>query len=305
MRRKYLILGLVIALTGFLAWWFWPVRALTPQLLDQIKPGMTADEAIAILGKPTSDRYLRDGLGIDRIIVEVDGKSDWQNVVIFRPQSSWNSYLQVARTEEFPGNTWQSGQSHFWIDQHKLLWITIDKQKKVKQRGLCDYTARPGEMSQWADRKLKSLSPPAPPAKTAPAPLPNPFPEGEYVFEWDTTIRVVHPVIDMDCVGTIDKNGTFVADLMDVDKAIEASKKGTKRELKDIPRLVEAKQPNEKVYEFRSGVLIPMIIDAKGRLLPEIDGEIIESKDYQYSPKARRIYNLPGRFVPKATGKSS
>lgn len=64
-------------------------------------------------------------------------------------------------------------------------------------------------------------------------------------------------------------------------------------------QLVTAKDKDEQVYEYRSDYLIPMVFDSKYGLIPEVGGKIIEFKDYQYSPTARRIYNLPGRFVPK------
>jgi hypothetical protein len=60
-----------------------------------------------------------------------------------------------------------------------------------------------------------------------------------------------------------------------------------------------------KCYEFRSGRLILGETLEDGRFVPEIGSEVIDFKDYKYSPSAIRIYNLPGSFVevdPK-TGK--
>ena len=57
---------------------------------------------------------------------------------------------------------------------------------------------------------------------------------------------------------------------------------------------------HEKVYEFRSGHLIPGELDEDGNFVPDLAGKIIVFKDYKYVPeKSRRIYNLPGRFVAK------
>ena len=53
----------------------------------------------------------------------------------------------------------------------------------------------------------------------------------------------------------------------------------------------------KKVYEFRSGVLIPGEIQPDGRFVPEVGGKIIPFKDYEYSPTATPIWNLPGVFV--------
>jgi hypothetical protein len=55
----------------------------------------------------------------------------------------------------------------------------------------------------------------------------------------------------------------------------------------------------ETVYEFRSGSLIKGSLYKDGGFKPELGSRIISFEDYHYSPSAPRIYNLPGRFVPK------
>lgn len=57
-------------------------------------------------------------------------------------------------------------------------------------------------------------------------------------------------------------------------------------------------KPKEPVYEYRCGRLIPGILE-KEAFVPDLDGKVIEFKTYRWSPTARRIYNLPGRFVTK------
>ncbi|HEX4614029.1 MAG TPA: hypothetical protein VH092_37955 [Urbifossiella sp.] len=59
------------------------------------------------------------------------------------------------------------------------------------------------------------------------------------------------------------------------------------------------------VYEYRSGVLIPGRIDGSGHFVPDEGGRIIRFPDYQYSPAAVPVWNLPGRFerVPPAERK--
>jgi hypothetical protein len=53
----------------------------------------------------------------------------------------------------------------------------------------------------------------------------------------------------------------------------------------------------EAAYEFRSKVLIPGTLNAAGTFVPTIGEEIIEFKEYKYSPESRRIWNLPGYFM--------
>jgi hypothetical protein len=55
---------------------------------------------------------------------------------------------------------------------------------------------------------------------------------------------------------------------------------------------------NPDVYEYRSGRLIPGKI-LQRRFVPDRDGNIIDFKDYKYSPTSRQIYNLPGIFIEK------
>jgi hypothetical protein len=59
------------------------------------------------------------------------------------------------------------------------------------------------------------------------------------------------------------------------------------------------KGAREPVYEFRSGSLIPGFLDIEGNFVPEVNSEIMAFSKYKYSPTGRRIYNLPGSFVPK------
>ncbi len=53
----------------------------------------------------------------------------------------------------------------------------------------------------------------------------------------------------------------------------------------------------KKVYEFRSGRLIPGQLVERGTFVPDLDGKIIALKDYRPSKDAPPIYNLPGQFV--------
>jgi hypothetical protein len=58
-------------------------------------------------------------------------------------------------------------------------------------------------------------------------------------------------------------------------------------------------EPEKNVYEYRSGTLVPGAIDDDGNFIPTLDAKVIDFKDYVYSPKAAKIYNLPGKFVRK------
>ena len=51
-----------------------------------------------------------------------------------------------------------------------------------------------------------------------------------------------------------------------------------------------------RVYEFRSGMLIPGTIRERGNFFPEEGGKIVSFKTYRYSASAIPIWNLPGRY---------
>jgi hypothetical protein len=86
--------------------------------------------------------------------------------------------------------------------------------------------------------------------------------------------------------GRLDRDGNFL---------IEA--RYPRNSLYSGPRYELINAPVQVVYEFRSGRLIKGEIINDGRFVPEIGSEVIDIKDYKYSPGAIRIYNLPGRFV--------
>ncbi|MFT3883379.1 MAG: hypothetical protein QM703_27475 [Gemmatales bacterium] len=123
----------------------------------------------------------------------------------------------------------------------------------------------------------------------------------DYEFIGHEESTVMHRVGGLSCHGTIDKYGSFKPNLDDLEDAIKkfGTNARTLRPGATPPQLISTRTPNEKVFEYRTGILIPMIIDMNRGLIPELGGTIIDFKDYVYSPTARRIYNLPGRFVPK------
>lgn len=121
--------------------------------------------------------------------------------------------------------------------------------------------------------------------------------EDIYEFIPSSTKAKYHLVGNRSCLGTIDTDGNFMPKLSDLEDMIDSYKRKFPRSRMGPSNLIERKQPREKVYEYRSGILVPMVFDVYRGLIPEAGGKIIDFKDFQYSPKARRIYNLPGRFV--------
>ncbi len=102
------------------------------------------------------------------------------------------------------------------------------------------------------------------------------------------------------CIGSIDHLGTFVPEISELDRIIKTRKKLPIAKLPEFPEsIINPIFKYEHVYEYRKGMLIPMVFDKDDRLVPLVGGKIIDFKDYHYSPTARRIYNLPGRFVLK------
>ena len=122
---------------------------------------------------------------------------------------------------------------------------------------------------------------------------------GEYVFvpKLDEVVRIRHGRTNS--FGNLDRHGDFVPDpnWTSFDPTRILSVPFRYRRLNPSRGI----DPPEKVYEFRSGRLIPGEIDKHdGRFIPDLEGKIIAFKEYKYVPnKSRRIYNLPGTFVRK------
>jgi uncharacterized protein (TIGR03067 family) len=55
----------------------------------------------------------------------------------------------------------------------------------------------------------------------------------------------------------------------------------------------------KRVYEFRSGRLIKGDLMMEGNFVPEAGSTVLKFEDYQYSPDAIPIWNLPGTFMKK------
>jgi hypothetical protein len=115
----------------------------------------------------------------------------------------------------------------------------------------------------------------------------------EYEFVKDTSRWVMLIEGDTQSIGKLDAEGDFVADW-----AFLQQKRHQRSSVE--PDYVILNAPAQKgVYEFRSGRLIPGDLDDDGNFIPTLGGRIIDFQDYRYSPKAPKIYNLPGKFVHK------
>ena len=124
----------------------------------------------------------------------------------------------------------------------------------------------------------------------------------EDTYEFVPSIRrVTSNIGDIQCEGIIDAKGTFVPDLKSLQRGLSAnlSKEEVMYWASWPAPIVREVKVNDKLYEFRSGMLIPVTMSKDKQLIPDAGGTIIDFKDYHYSPTARRIYNLPGLFVLK------
>ena len=115
----------------------------------------------------------------------------------------------------------------------------------------------------------------------------------KYEFVADTRRWVMLFQGETESIGKLDAAGNFIHH-----KPWFQFTKG--QPLSMVPVTTPINAPDQKgVYEFRSGRLIPGNLDANCNFVPTVGGRIIDFNDYHYSPKAPKIYNLPGRFVHK------
>ncbi|HSQ58725.1 MAG TPA: hypothetical protein VLM40_23590 [Gemmata sp.] len=118
-------------------------------------------------------------------------------------------------------------------------------------------------------------------------------PKGRYVFVQNTDRWVGVVRGNWHLVGKFDANGEFLQDMK--------LKKGQSYSAGIPPHGIINSSGHatlsRKVYELRSGVLVPGEILPDGSFVPETGGKIIPFKDYNYSPTATPIWNLPGAFL--------
>jgi hypothetical protein len=121
----------------------------------------------------------------------------------------------------------------------------------------------------------------------------------KYQFIPSTVNLYRHRAGGIVCTGTLDTDGNFMPNIANLSESLSVNLgSGSVRSVSGPVQLLASREKNEKIYEFRCGYLVPMIFDNTLGLVPEVGGKIIKFEDYQYSTASRRIYNLPGHFVP-------
>jgi hypothetical protein len=118
--------------------------------------------------------------------------------------------------------------------------------------------------------------------------------QGGYEFVEDTDRWVAMIQGKTQSIGKLDREGNFIADALFVQLERQDKPRST-----DPDYLLLNAPAQEGVYEFRSGRLILGDLDEDGNFVPRPARSVVDFKDYHYSSKAPKIYNLPGKFVPK------
>lgn len=115
-------------------------------------------------------------------------------------------------------------------------------------------------------------------------------------YRYDASFRstVSYKVGNLPYLGMFNEHGEFIPDLRTLPREDDWDVTG------NGPMPLESRfRDKELLYELRHGVLVPVIYYTNRRFVPEVGGKIILFAQYKYTPFARRIYNLPGRFIPK------
>ena len=128
-------------------------------------------------------------------------------------------------------------------------------------------------------------------------PPPTDPPQYEFVLNVDRLVGIQRE--DFLLIGKLDKDGEFTHMYK---KEASVSADGEKFIFGSGPAYVLLNvgglKPS-KVYEYRSGMLIPGLMRAGGKFIPEEGAKVIRFTDYKYAPHAIPIWNLPGGFVTK------
>ncbi|HZU39191.1 MAG TPA: hypothetical protein VFA18_24915 [Gemmataceae bacterium] len=117
-----------------------------------------------------------------------------------------------------------------------------------------------------------------------------------YTFVQDLRPRYMMDYDDTVVWGHLDAAGNLVPD---PGEAVNGAGGFGLTTARQFVYLTRPTKPNEVVYEFRSGKLIPGTIDIVAHFVPTVGAKVIDFKHYHYGQDARRIYNLPGRFVKR------
>ncbi len=118
----------------------------------------------------------------------------------------------------------------------------------------------------------------------------------EDAYRYDASLSSVlsFKVGNIECQGHFNQDGEFIPIVSIIPRADEWDITS------NAPRPLESVfREKERLYELRHGVLIPVFYYRERGFVPEVGGEIVPFSEYKYTPLSRRIYNLPGRFIPK------
>jgi hypothetical protein len=114
----------------------------------------------------------------------------------------------------------------------------------------------------------------------------------QYEFRQDLIIEYLLGLGDIEVFGHVDAAGNFIAE-----RGIGVYRRG--QPLSAIPPATMLNVPDEPVYEYRSGRLVPGNMDDDGNFLADLGAKVMNFEDYHAVAGARPICNLPGRFVEK------
>jgi hypothetical protein len=123
-------------------------------------------------------------------------------------------------------------------------------------------------------------------------------PLSEHEYQEDLDAKVWHQQRGRRFIGYLDAAGNFYPDPKRIPNngyRLEAAWFGESARWTNAP----FRDPEETVYEYRSGRLIKGVMKKNGDFVPDFGSTVIPFADYKYSKTASRIYNLPGRFVEK------
>lgn len=125
-------------------------------------------------------------------------------------------------------------------------------------------------------------------------------PHYEFLLNVDRIVGIERE--DFLLIGKLDKDGEFTQESKERYSVSSAGEKflassGPAHVLLNVGGL----KPS-KVFEYRSGLLVPGTMRAGGKFIPEEGAKVIRFADYKYTPAATPIWNLPGGFVLKKSG---
>ena len=145
---RVLFLNLFVLAICVALLWFSSTR-LSESFLQRIEIGMPVKEVIEMLGRPSSEQFIKGQ--VHEILVDTErlGKPYIEFRESLTPMSAWKKSIVVDTPNLFPREDWMIDYCLFWEDGTRIFWITFDDDQIVKSKRLTTISSSNAAIESW------------------------------------------------------------------------------------------------------------------------------------------------------------